>query len=69
MKLGSLPTHPEYDKLLQAVQTLLDNHTEDVVKEAERGEERQVRIAVGKRQAYNFLLKELTQAKRQAAEE
>jgi hypothetical protein len=64
MKLGSLPKHPDFNKLLSEVQILIDNHTEDVVREAERGEERQVRIAVGKRQAFSLLLDQLKEARR-----
>ena len=64
MRLGDLPNHPHYPMLLDELEIVLDNHRNDVIKHAERGEDRQVRIAAGKALAYASLIKTLKEAKR-----
>lgn len=47
---GDLAEHPEWGRLLRAIQILLDNHRDAVLTEASRADLPALRLAEGRRQ-------------------
>ena len=69
MRLGDLPKHPHFPKLVTEIETVLDNNREKLIAKAGVADEYILRVAAGKCQAIGEILTELKEAERKAKED
>lgn len=62
MRLGDLPRHPHYPKLLSEVGILLDKQRDVVIAKAGSSDEQMMRVAAGRCEALKDMLRLLTDA-------